>query len=153
MAGNTVDELVNNLYELVQDAWAMPLGGDRCVIDRERVLDILDEIRANLPTDLRMAKEIVEKRNDLLETARREAENTRKQADEYAKSKVGDHQITAEARKKAAEMIAAAEMRSKELMKACSVFCEDSMQRAEDAVNASAEELKKARAAFKSALK
>ena len=66
MAGTPIDELINTLYEMVEDAWAMPLGNDRCVLEREKVLDILDEVRANLPSDLKMAREIVEKRNDII---------------------------------------------------------------------------------------
>ena len=66
MAGTPIDELINTLYEMVEDAWSMPLGNDRCVLEREKVLDILDEVRANLPSDLKMAREIVEKRNDII---------------------------------------------------------------------------------------
>ena len=81
MAGTPIDELINSLYEMVEDAWTMPLGADRCVLEREKVLDVLDEIRANLPSDLKMAREIVAKRNDILESGKKEAENMRKQAE------------------------------------------------------------------------
>ena len=40
MAGTPIDELINTLYEMVEDAWSMPLGNDRCVLEREKVLDI-----------------------------------------------------------------------------------------------------------------
>ena len=93
MAGTPIDELINNLYEMVEDAWAMPLGNDRCVLEREKVLDILDEVRANLPSDLKMAREIVEKRNDIIAAGKKEYDNLKKQADEYAKQKVNDHEI------------------------------------------------------------
>ena len=102
MAGTPIDELINNLYEMVEDAWAMPLGNDRCVLEREKVLDILDEVRANLPSDLKMAREIVEKRNDIIAARKKEYDNLKKQPDEYAKQKVNEHEITVEARKKAA---------------------------------------------------
>ena len=48
MAGTPIDELINNLYEMVEDAWAMPLGNDRCVLEREKVLDILSGIHCSL---------------------------------------------------------------------------------------------------------
>ena len=74
MAGNAIDELVSTLYEMVQDAGGIPLMSDRCVIEREKALDILDEIRANIPSDLKMAREIVEKRNEFITAGKREAE-------------------------------------------------------------------------------
>ena len=87
MAGNAIDELVSTLYEMVQDAGGIPLMSDRCVIEREKALDILDEIRANIPSDLKMAREIVEKRNEFITAGKREAEAIRKQAEELARQK------------------------------------------------------------------
>ena len=123
MAGTPIDELINTLYEMVEDAWSMPLGNDRCVLEREKVLDILDEVRANLPSDLKMAREIVEKRNDIIAAGKKEYDNLKKQADDYAKQKINEHEITQEARKKAAELVAAAEQRAKEVMRAAGEYC------------------------------
>lgn len=41
MAGG-IDELIDVLYGMVEEAWSMPLGRDKCLIERERVLDILE---------------------------------------------------------------------------------------------------------------
>ncbi|MEG2939427.1 MAG: hypothetical protein RR829_04295, partial [Oscillospiraceae bacterium] len=61
-----IEELVGMLYEMVSDAWALPFGADKCLLERERALDLIDEIRANLPKDLEQARVIVEGRNDIL---------------------------------------------------------------------------------------
>ena len=116
MAGNAIDELVSTLYEMVQDAGGIPLMSDRCVIEREKALDILDEIRANIPSDLKMAREIVEKRNEFITAGKREAEAIRKQAEELARQKVNENDIMNEARRRSAEIIRTAEERAKELM-------------------------------------
>lgn len=153
MAGTPIDELINTLYEMVEDAWAMPLGNDRCVLEREKVLDILDEVRANLPSDLKMAREIVEKRNDIIAAGKKEYDNLKQQADEYAKQKVNDHEITQEARKKAAELVAAAEQRAKDVMRAAGEYCEDAMKRTEDVLGRSLEELKQSHVQFRQAIR
>ena len=153
MAGTPIDELINTLYEMVEDAWAMPLGNDRCVLEREKVLDILDEVRANLPSDLKMAREIVEKRNDIIAAGKKEYDNLKQQADEYAKQKVNDHEITQEARKKAAELVAAAEQRAKDVMRAAGEYCEDAMKRTEDVLGRSLEEHKQSHVQFRQAIR
>ena len=153
MAGTPIDELINSLYEMVEDAWTMPLGADRCVLEREKVLDVLDEIRANLPSDLKMAREIVAKRNDILESGKKEAENMRKQAEEFARQRVSEHEVTQEARKKAAEMIASAEQRAREVMRVAGEYCDDAMKRTEDAVSQTLSEMKQSRVQFLQALK
>ncbi len=153
MAAQQIDELINTLYEMVEDAFTMPLGNDRCILERDKVLDLLDEIRANLPSDLKMAREIVEKRNDIIAAGKKEYDNLKKQADDYAKQKVNDHEITQDARAKAAEIIAAAENRSKEIMRAASDYCEDAMRRTEEALDQSLNELKTSRSQFKQAIR
>lgn len=153
MAGTPIDELINTLYEMVEDAWAMPLGNDRCVLEREKVLDILDEVRANLPSDLKMAREIVEKRNDIIAAGKKEYDNLKAQADEYAKQKINDHEITQEARKKAAELVSAAEQRAKDVMRAAGEYCEDAMKRTEDVLGRSLEELKQSHLQFRQAIR
>ncbi|WP_458863741.1 hypothetical protein [Acidaminobacterium chupaoyuni] len=145
MAGNTIEELVNTMYEMVQDASGIPLMSDRCVIDREKALDILDEIRANIPSDLKMARDIVEKREAFLNSGKREAETIRKQAEELARQKVNENDLTIAARKHSAEIIATAEKRSKELMGAANAYCDDAMKRTEEAIAQALDEVKASR--------
>jgi cell division septum initiation protein DivIVA len=153
MAGTTIDELLSSLYDMVEDAWSVPLGADKCVLEREKVLDILDEVRANLPSDLKMAKEIVEKRGEVIASAKKEHDAIKKQAEDFAAQRVNDHEITQEARKRATEIVAGAEHRSREIMRVASEYCEDAMRRAEEALSQSLGELKQSRAQFKAALR
>ena len=44
-----IEEILTTLYEMVQDAWSLPLGADKCVLERDKVLDLLDEISNQLP--------------------------------------------------------------------------------------------------------
>ncbi|MBQ9535539.1 MAG: hypothetical protein IJU78_06840 [Clostridia bacterium] len=153
MSGTPIDELVSTLYEMVEDARSMPLGNGRCVLDRDKVLDILDEIRANLPSDLKMAREIVDKRNEVIAAGKREYESLKKQADDYAKQKVNDNEITAQARQRAAELVAAAESRSREIMRVANEYCDDAMKRTEAAVSKTLDELRQSRTQFKAAMR
>ena len=61
-----IEEILTTLYEMVQDAWSLPLGADKCVLERDKVLDLLDEISNQLPGELKQAKTIVESRNDVI---------------------------------------------------------------------------------------
>ena len=151
MPANTIDEMVTTLYEMIQDAGGIPLMGDRCVIEREKALDILDEILSNIPSDLKMAREIVEKRNEMITAGKREAEVIRKQAEELARQKVNDNDITNEARRRSAEIINTAEKRAKELMGAANAYCDDAMKRTEEAIAQALEEVRSSRVKFRQA--
>lgn len=153
MNENTIDQLVKTLYEMVEDAWSVPLSADKCVVEREKVLDILDELRNNVPNEIRMSKEIVEKRNDYITSAKREAEAIKKQAEEYAKKCVNEDVITAEARLRASEITSISETKAREVMRAASDYCEDAMKRTEEAIGKAFDEIKTSRAQFRAASK
>ena len=83
-----IEELIGTLYEMVQDARSVPFSSDKCAVEREKVLDLLDEISNQLPGELKQAKTIVESRNEVITNAKREAENILKQAEQRAKQMI-----------------------------------------------------------------
>ena len=46
MNHRTTEDIISALYDTIQDARSMPLSSDKCIIERDRVLDMLDEIIA-----------------------------------------------------------------------------------------------------------
>ena len=93
---------------MVQDAWSLPLGAEKCVVERDKVLDLLDEISNQLPGELKQAKTIVESRNEVITNAKREAENILKQAEQRAKQMISREEVVKQAEQQAAEMMKAA---------------------------------------------
>ena len=65
----TLEELINRMYDMVQDAKGIPLAGEKCIVERDHMLDMLDELREALPNDLQQAQEIVAKRSEMLHPA------------------------------------------------------------------------------------
>ena len=100
----TLDELINSMYDMVQDAKGIPLASEKCIIERDHLLDLLDELRATLPGDLQAAQDIVAKRSEMLASGKREAEAIRRQAEEDARQMVSETEIVVAARRKAKEL-------------------------------------------------
>lgn len=151
MAGG-IDELIDVLYGMVEEAWSMPLGRDKCLIERERVLDILDELRVNLPGEIKAARDVVEKRNELLSEGKREAEAIRKQAEEKAAQLLNNNEIVTQARQKSTEILNNAETKSRELKLAASNYCDEILKQTEDTVTSTLGELRQIRQQFKAAM-
>ena len=84
MNEQTIEDIISTLYDMVQDARGLPLAADKCIVERDKVLDILDEVIAQLPAELKQARTIVESRNELIGQARRAAETLIRQAQEKA---------------------------------------------------------------------
>ena len=146
---NGVEEIITTLYEMVQDAWSLPLGGEKCVVERDKVLDLLDEISNQLPGELKQAKTIVESRNEVITNAKREAENILKQAEQRARQMISREEITKQAEQQAAEMIKAAQTKIKELRQVTNDYVDDSMKRTDDAIAQALSEIRESRSKFR----
>ena len=149
MNEQTIEDIISTLYDMVQDARALPLGADKCIIERDKVLDILDEVIAQLPAELKQARTIVESRNELIGQARREAETLIRQAQEKAAQLVEQEAIYQEAKRQCREMIEQTQVRMAELRKASNDYMDDALRRTEEAIAMSLEDVQDTRAKFK----
>ncbi len=146
-----VEELLDILYEMIDEAKSVPLSSEKCMIERDRALDLLDDIRAQFPMELKEAKKLLENRNEYIAAAKREADAMKKQAEDEARQMVAEDQLLNQARQKSSEMIRVAEERSRELRRAANEYCEDALRRTEEAVAEAFEEIKQSRIRFRAA--
>ena len=149
MSDRNTEDIIGALYDLVQDARAMPLAADKCIVERDRVLDMLDEIIAQLPVELKQARTIVESRNELISQARREAETVLRQAQEQANKMVAEETIYQEAKRQCQEMVLQTKTRMAELRRASNDYMDDALRRTEEVVAMSLEDVRETRAKFK----
>ena len=145
---NNIEEIITTLYEMVQDAWSLPLGAEKCVLERDKVLDLLDEISNQLPGELKQAKTIVESRNEVITNAKREAENILKQAEQRALQLMSKEEVYILAENEANEMIKSAQAKIKELKQATNEYVDDALRRTEDSISNALNEIKASRSSF-----
>ncbi|MGN1030996.1 MAG: hypothetical protein ACI4PQ_05275 [Butyricicoccaceae bacterium] len=143
-----LEELINTLYEMVQEARSVPLSSEKCMIERDKALDLIEEIRQSLPADLKMAKEIVEKRDEIIAASKRESEAIHKKAEEYVRKTVAESEVVAQANAQASEIVARAQSQAEQLRASVTAYCEDKLNTTEACVAATLEEVKKCHARF-----
>ena len=66
---NDVLELLDILYGMVTEAWGVPLGNDKCIIEREKAIEIINDIKASLPSSIAEAKRLVAARDEFIGNA------------------------------------------------------------------------------------
>ena len=81
-----VEELLDMLFEMIDEAKNAPLSSDKCVIERDRALDLIDDIRSQFPMELSEAKKMMANRAEIIASTKREAEAIRKAAEDKARS-------------------------------------------------------------------
>ena len=149
MENNDVMELLDILFGMISEAWGVPLGADKCIIEREKALSIINDIKASLPASIAEAKRLVAARDEFIGNAKREAEAMRKSAEEKSRLLVDQQEITRIARSRSAEMIASAENKSNELRKLAKDYADNLMRETEESLNAALETVKSARSSFR----
>jgi ATP-dependent Clp protease ATP-binding subunit ClpA len=149
MANRTTEDIIGVLYDMIQDARAMPLAMDKCIIERDKVLDLLDEIIAQLPVELKQARTIVESRADLISQGKREKENIIRKAQEQAKQLVSQEAICIEAKRVAEEIEKKAQERAAQIQMAGNAYMDDSLRQTEEMIAKSLADIQQVREKFR----
>lgn len=148
MNEQNIEQIISALYDMIQDARGLPLGADKCIIEREKALDMLDEVIAQLPVELKQARTIVESRNELIGQSRREAETLIRQAQEKAAELVLEENIYKESKRQCQEMVLQTQARLAEVRKASNDYMDDALRRTEEAIEISLEDVRNTRQKF-----
>jgi len=149
--GSRVQELLEMLYSMVNEAWGIPLGAEKCVIERDKALDLIDEIKSQFPNELAEAKRLVDARAEFITNAKKEADIIRKTAEERARQLVEEQEVIRAAKQKSNEIMSNADNSSNELKRAANEYVDDAMRRTEEALAAALEEMRQTRGRFRSA--
>ena len=81
MDNKTIEQLLSSLVALVGDARGSLFGQDKCMVDREQLLYLVDALQKQLPAEINEAKTIIDNCNVLRNNAKKDAAETRKEAD------------------------------------------------------------------------
>lgn len=146
-----VEELLDMLYSMIDEARNMPLSSEKCIVERDRALDLLEEIKGKFPVELSEARRLLDSKEEYIASAKREADLIRKQAEDRARQMLSEDELMAQARQKSSEILRTTEARSRELRRAANDYCEDALRRTEEAVNEACEEIKRSRVKFRAA--
>lgn len=141
-----VNELLDTIEDTLEESTSMPLSGGKRLVDVEKVRDYLDDIRANLPGELRQAQQIVNDRAQIVDTANAQAQAIVKKAEERARILVSDAEIVKAAQQRAAEITAAAQSESRTLCQTVTDYCDNMLKTTEEAMVENAAQVKNVRA-------
>ncbi|MGN0536716.1 MAG: ATPase [Acutalibacteraceae bacterium] len=140
-----VEMLVDELSQLIDEAWSLPLSGGKTVINAERARELIEEIKTNMPQEIRQAKNIAADRNTILTKAKEEAESIVQKAEERAKAMITQSEIVRQAQQKSQEIIFDANQKATEIKDAANAYLDNLLKKADEELSANLAQLKKTR--------
>ena len=126
-------EIIEILEDVVDKSVGIPFIG-KSVIDRDELMDLIQEIRLSLPDDLKQAKWVKEERQRILLEAQKESGSMIKNAEEQIISMIDEHEITKKAYEQANEIITNAQNNARELRLGAMQYANDVMTKLENGV-------------------
>ena len=141
-----VNELLDTIEDTLEESAGMPLSGGKRIVDVEQIRDYLDEIRQNLPVELRQAQSIVSDRAQLIESANAQAQAIVKKAEERARVLVSEAKIVKAAQQRAGEIVSAAQAEARTVRQTVTDYCDNMLKTTEETMAENAAQVKNVRA-------
>lgn len=142
MENKTIEQLLSSIAALVGDARGSLFGQDRCMVDRDQLLSLVDTLQTQLPKEIEEAQTIIENCSALKTNAKKEAAETRKEADrvlheaeERAAKMIDETTIVALAKQREEEILQETEAQRLQLISGAVQYADRIMEDAEKTVN------------------
>lgn len=107
-------KLLEELEDIIESGSSIPFA-HKVLVDKNEVLELIKEIRIQLPDEIKQAQWIKEERQRILVEAQQEADVVLEEANKHIMEMVDENEITKAARQQAGEIIAQAQINAKEL--------------------------------------
>lgn len=123
--------IIETLENLFESSVNVPLTGKN-LVDKEEVLELLKEIRANLPEEIKKAQSILNERDNIIKDAQKQANDVLSDADKAIGMYIKEHEITKEAYKKANDIVLNAQKNAKEIRTGTREYAEGILIKVQD---------------------
>lgn len=146
-----IDEILEMIDDTLDKGAAVPFSGKKVMVDADKIRDLLNEIRLNLPQEIKQAKLIVMDRKTIISDANEEAEAIVRKAEERAKNMVSNEEIVKEARFKATEILSQTQDKCKQMKIEAREYVEKILDQTETLLSTSIVSVKKTKQAVRTA--
>ena len=145
-----IDNYLDKIDDVLEEAWNLPFTGGKRMIDIEKIRELIDQIRLNLPREIKDARAVFADREEIMREANEAAEEMIKSAEERARRMISQEEITISAREKAAELVSETHAKTRAAERAMMDFSEETLKKAEEALLSSYNEIKNTRISLRS---
>lgn len=126
-----IDEILDEMDDLLDKSHTMPFAAHKSVIDGDRMRELINDIRLNIPQEIKRAKLIDYDCNRIMKEAEANAEEIVRKAEERAKNIVSQEAIVKEAKKAASDMLLKSKSMSNDIKKAVNAYVDERLTDAE----------------------
>lgn len=148
----SIDEILEEMDELLDKSGSVPFMAHKKIVDGERMRELINDVRLNMPHELKEAKKIEFDCQRILNEAKLNAEAIIRKAEERAAQIVSKEAIVLEAKKKAVDMLTKAQAAAKNLQQNAAATVSKMFNETESYYSKSLQDIKNVRAKLNQSL-
>ncbi len=135
--------------EMIEGSLNMPFSGGKALIDVTKLASLMDDLMHNLPMELEKSKAIIAEREQILNTAKREAETIIKRAEDRARAMVAQEEVLKQAQEKARNLMTSSEKESTDIRTATYRYADSHLAEVEQLMESQLAHLREVKNALK----
>ena len=125
--------LVDRLEELFNNSRAIPLTHN-VIVDEDKFLDIIDQMRISIPEEVKKAQEVFTKKDRYMAQAQEEANRTLQLARDKASDLIDKEALVSDARRRADQIVDQARMDAENVKAGADQYAQESLFNLEHAM-------------------
>ncbi|MCQ2417037.1 MAG: vacuolar-type H+-ATPase subunit H [Oscillospiraceae bacterium] len=142
----SVFDILDDMDDMLDNAKVVPITAHKVLIDGDRLRELVNDIRLNMPKEMKRAQTIDYDCDLIMKEAQSKSEKIIRDAEERAKAMVDDHVIVEEAKKRAHEILTKTKNKCENTKSGTSAYVLQSLTATEAKLNALMDELRKEKA-------
>ncbi|MCL2398890.1 MAG: ATPase [Defluviitaleaceae bacterium] len=133
-------DYLDQIEDILDASKSVPFS-NKISVEKERVYDVMNEIRLNLPNEIRTAQRIIEDHDKIMADARSKAASILKEAEEEAKLLTNDHEIFRRAAEQATETIEETKKNARDMRLNAMDYADEILEKTENMVKEAMENI------------
>ena len=127
MTGLDPLERIDEIMNYVESARSVPMSSRNCMVDRGEIIAMLDELRAELPGELRRSQALLEERDKIIAAGQREAERIITEGEAEHTRLVSANEVAVSAEHEANRIVGEAREESQRLREECEEYVDTTL--------------------------
>lgn len=112
MSQNVIEQIINDMYDYIEECKPTPLSQSKIIVSRERILDFLDDLKKRTPDEIRRYQKIIANRDNIIAQAEERAKEIENEAKMRAEQMINETEIMQAAYRQANELIQSATLQA-----------------------------------------
>ncbi|WP_313346843.1 ATPase [Sedimentibacter sp.] len=125
--------LLERIEDIIEESSKFPLS-NKVMIDKEEVLEVINEIRLKLPDEINRASWVAKERQRILNEAQTEADELIVKVNNQQKYLIEEHEVTKQAQKFANQLIQEAEKKATEMKVSAYNYSDEILSKLQDRI-------------------